>query len=144
EASNKIVCANNMKQLGIACHAYAEANGSLPAACLIPYFDAPLPGGLDATGIAGRHEQNAGHDAFPFGPNWAVLLLPYTERNDLYASLQQNPYPGPGDQTGPIDPNNPQHYYKYSLKWRDVRTTALPFFVCPTDTGHEVPFTPDA
>src|ERR1051325_156459 len=43
EAANKIRCANNLHELGIAAHTYASARNKLPPALYLPYADAPLP-----------------------------------------------------------------------------------------------------
>src|SRR3954454_18736566 len=76
EAAARMQCANNLKQLGIAAHAYHDANGRLPPAVMMPYAQAgndPLTGGA----------------ANPFGPNWAVLMLPFVEQQPLF--VQANP-----------------------------------------------------
>jgi prepilin-type N-terminal cleavage/methylation domain-containing protein len=55
ESANRVSCANNLKQLGLAMHAYHDANDRLP------------PSRLDV-GKA----------------TWAVLILPYIEQDNLY------------------------------------------------------------
>src|ERR1700690_3279316 len=62
EAAARASCQNNMKQIGIALHAYQSSMGQLPVAVMF------------TTGISDptKHTQN-------FGPNWAVLILPYVE-----------------------------------------------------------------
>jgi prepilin-type N-terminal cleavage/methylation domain-containing protein/prepilin-type processing-associated H-X9-DG protein len=56
EAAARLKCANNLKQLGIAVHAYADSNQE-------------------------RFPHNGENFA---GPSWAVLLLPYIEANNFY------------------------------------------------------------
>jgi len=61
EAANRISCANNLKQLGLALHNYAGTLGKLPPA----YMSAP----------------------FNVGWGWGALLLPYVEQKPLYDQL---------------------------------------------------------
>src|SRR5438128_9833188 len=70
EASNRLSCANNLKQMGLALQSYHDANGKFPPAVLMPYANSDT------------EFQNTASN--PFGPNWAVFLLPYLERQDLY------------------------------------------------------------
>src|SRR5215213_9679429 len=68
EAANRIKCNNNLKQLGLAAQAYHDANDRFPVGVQMPYAKAgndPLTGGMGS----------------PFGPSWAVLLLPYIEQD---------------------------------------------------------------
>lgn len=55
EAANRISCANNLKQIGLAMHHYHDTQGFLPPTRLA--------------------EQQA---------TWAVLILPYLEQDNLY------------------------------------------------------------
>src|SRR5947209_11141178 len=56
EAAARMKCGNNLKQIGIACHAYHDANGYMP------------PGGWN-----------------PWGPegSWPCRILPYVEQDNL-------------------------------------------------------------
>src|SRR5437764_682249 len=65
EAAARISCANNLRQLGLACHAYHDARGSFP------------PG---YTALA------AYPDTAP-GWGWGAFLLPYLEQGNLYQQL---------------------------------------------------------
>ncbi|WP_419192588.1 DUF1559 domain-containing protein [Kolteria novifilia] len=73
EAGRRMQCGNNLKQLGVALHTYAEAHGVLP------------PGGMCDNELS-----------------WLVMILPMTERQSLYDqfSLVAGPYEGSGG-TGP-------------------------------------------
>src|SRR3954451_22208045 len=59
EAANRLTCANNLKQLGLACHTFPDTYGWLP------------PNRLDDIVTDGY-------------ATWAVLLLPYLEQGNLY------------------------------------------------------------
>src|SRR5262249_25040536 len=68
EAAARIQCSNNHKQLGIACHAYHDTYNKLPPAVLV------------RSGIGWNDENN-------IGPNWAVLILPFIEQDNLYKGV---------------------------------------------------------
>jgi prepilin-type N-terminal cleavage/methylation domain-containing protein/prepilin-type processing-associated H-X9-DG protein len=119
EAANRMSCSNNLKQIGLALHSYHDANGRFPAAVLIPYAvedKDPLTNGA----------------ANPFGPNWAVFLLPYIEQQNLYN--QANPRSYPGTQ-------NLNDLTSYDLSWRQIRGAKVKTYLCPSDTGQDTPFT---
>src|SRR5262245_26432586 len=71
EAAARMSCSNNVKQLGLGLHNYESANGKFPPASQVPWG---RPGGDDC------HMDYTGQ----FGPNWAVLILPYIEQNALF------------------------------------------------------------
>jgi prepilin-type N-terminal cleavage/methylation domain-containing protein/prepilin-type processing-associated H-X9-DG protein len=68
-AAARIKCANNLKQLGLACHNYHDANQAFPPGYLatVPYV-------------------NGATDTSP-GWGWATFLLPYLEQDNLYRQL---------------------------------------------------------
>ncbi len=68
-AAARLQCQNNLKQLGLACHNYHDANQSLP------------PGYLALTSYA-----DGATDTTP-GWGWAAFLLPYLEQGPLYQQL---------------------------------------------------------
>jgi len=119
EASNRTRCQNNLKQIGLAALNYHEAKGQFPPAVKMPYAqpnDDPLTGG-------------AGN---PFGPNWAVLLLPYMEHSALYQLAPPDSYPGT---------TNLANMVSYNLAWRQVRGQTVLSYLCPSDKGPGEPFT---
>jgi prepilin-type N-terminal cleavage/methylation domain-containing protein/prepilin-type processing-associated H-X9-DG protein len=65
EAANRSRCQNNLKQMGLACHAYHDANQGLPP-------------GYKATGPSSSTSPGWG---------WATFLLPYIEQNNLYQQI---------------------------------------------------------
>ena len=69
EAANRIKCANNLKQIGLACHNYHDTNDSLP------------PGY-----VSGVTYSDGATDTAP-GWGWAAFLLPYLEQDNLYRQL---------------------------------------------------------
>src|SRR5262245_57654068 len=113
EAAARMSCQNNLKQLGLAGHAYHDANNRLPPAVMMPYAQAgndPLTGGA----------------ANPFGPNWAVFLLPFVEQQALFAQANVASYPGTA---------NLANLTSYNLSWRAVRGASIKTLLCPSDRG---------
>src|SRR4029077_11821053 len=72
EAAARMQCSNNCKQIGLALANYESTYNKRPPASTIPWW----PGGQDKDDFIMMTK--------PFGPNWAVLLLPYIEQNNLY------------------------------------------------------------
>jgi prepilin-type N-terminal cleavage/methylation domain-containing protein len=106
EAAARMSCSNNMRQLGIACHSWHDANGTLPPSVLV------------GPGIGWNDENN-------IGPNWVVMILPYFEQDNLqkqvigsitnyYAWVKGSG--GGNDQT-----------------WRNIRATSLKTMMCPSE-----------
>jgi len=107
EAANRISCANNLKQLGMACHTYHDANEHFP-----PGYLGPMPNerwyGADLNRI-----QHVG---------LLVYLLPYIEHENLYRQLQLNYDP---KQFGPA-------WFTNLTNWR-LAQTPIKAFECPSD-----------
>jgi prepilin-type N-terminal cleavage/methylation domain-containing protein/prepilin-type processing-associated H-X9-DG protein len=119
ESSLRARCQNNLKQIGTAAHNYHGVFGSLPVGVRMPYAQAnidPLTGGMGN----------------PFGPNWAVYLLPFLEQEGLYQRANVTSYPGT---------SNLANLASYDVSWRVVRGAVIPTFLCPSDSGANVPFT---
>ncbi len=118
EAASRVACQNNLKQIGLAAHGYHEVFKSLPPAVQIVN---PGPYGDVNTASAYR---NPG-----FGPNWAVLILPWIEQGDLFDSVAdhvQNFLPSNGTDQG----------------WLAVRDKTIPIYCCPSDAaGWATPLT---
>ena len=69
EAASRIKCVNNLKQIGLACHSYHDAQNGLPPGytAASAYFD--------------------GEDDVAPGWAWGAYLLPYLEQNNLYQQI---------------------------------------------------------
>jgi prepilin-type processing-associated H-X9-DG protein len=131
EAARRAQCVNNLKQLGLAAHNFIQTNNALPMGVRIPWAD-----GLD-NNTAGDY--TVSDLTKPFGPNWAVLLLPFLEQQTLYNSSNVVGYPGfPGPWTTP-DGNTVPKANLYNMDWANatVRSTRLNVFVCPSDSYND-------
>jgi prepilin-type N-terminal cleavage/methylation domain-containing protein/prepilin-type processing-associated H-X9-DG protein len=106
EAAARIKCANNFKQIGVAMHNFHHEQGQLP------------PSVLMHPNVASISDYNEN-----FGPNWAVLILPYVEQDNLFKQYFTSikAYPTNGDSG-----------------WRGMRSNVIKLYVCPSDSGHDV------
>jgi prepilin-type N-terminal cleavage/methylation domain-containing protein len=73
EAANRMSCQNNLKQIGLACHNYHDAQGALP-----PGYLGPRPPGKKYDFPTYTYFQSVGVLAF---------LLPYVEQDNIYKQL---------------------------------------------------------
>src|SRR5579871_3977327 len=117
EAAARAKCQNNMKQLGVAAHNYHDANGKFPPALQVALQPAN-----------GDQNMCSTYRPIPFGPNWAVFLLPFVEQDALYRSQDVSMYlKNSGNGLA-------------ANAWRAMRTSSVPVYLCPSDDGNTVPF----
>lgn len=105
-AAARTQCQNNMKQLALACHSYQDSERKLPVGVMMN----------NSVTAPGQVNQN-------FGPNWAVLVLPYIEQSALYYTVS--------DSIGRYMTTNTEN------GWRSVRGQKLSVMICPADLGGE-------
>jgi len=108
EAAARSSCSNNLHQIGVACHSYHDTYGQLPPAVYL------------GRGIGFTDENN-------FGPNWAVMILPYMENGPLYNQVSTNIqnyqlFSVPNGAAGSNDQN-----------WRNVRGNKIKNYNCPSE-----------
>lgn len=120
EAANRMSCSNNLKQIALAAHNYHDSFKRLPVGCYIPYA------------ADGYH--NTQDITFPFGPNWAVYLLPYIEQDNLYNSINISAYPGV------TLPANIYNWAAYDRTWRALRGQPIKTYLCPSDSYNQDPY----
>ncbi len=119
-AAARAQCQNNIKQIVLANHNYHDANHRFPVGCYMPFAKNGYSPTQDIT--------------FPFGPNWAVYILPYIEQNNLYTTVNVNAYPGTAL------PANLHNYATYDRSWRALRGTVIQTYICPSDPNSATPY----
>src|SRR5436190_18841663 len=82
EAARRSQCSNNLKQIGLAFANYESTFQRLPPASTIPWW----PGVINKDDFMDFTK--------PFGPNWAIFILPYVEQQALYDQAAPMTYPG--------------------------------------------------
>jgi prepilin-type N-terminal cleavage/methylation domain-containing protein/prepilin-type processing-associated H-X9-DG protein len=130
EAARRAQCVNNAKQLVLGVMNFESANGSLPKGINLPYANGLTYQQASDSLVADMTE--------PFGPNWAVMILPYLEQQALYNASNVVGYPGwNGPYNNPSSPpKNAPNASLYNMDWANqtLRTTKLNVFTCPTDS----------
>ena len=111
EAARRSQCVNNLKQIGLALHNYASANGVFPPG----YVSSILATVTDA---CNQDAENTPGQSVDRGSGWAwgSMILPQMEQNAVYNSINFN----------------------LSVAYHDNDTcslTALSVFLCPSDPG---------
>ena len=137
EAARRAQCVNNLKQLGLALHNFASANGD------------QFPKGVDLPFCTGLSYAQI-HDGLtsdptlnPFGPNWAVKILPYLEQQVLFNASNVLAYPtynGPWTYSpagGSYDTTGQSALVNMDWANSTLRGTRLNVFVCPSDSYND-------
>jgi prepilin-type N-terminal cleavage/methylation domain-containing protein/prepilin-type processing-associated H-X9-DG protein len=129
EAANRMVCSNNLKQIGLAAHNYDSTFGSLPPGFLGPKPTQPL----DTSGITDKF-QCVGVLAY---------LLPYLEASTISSRLKVDFDPNVYQlkvTAGTVNPpvGDSTAFYNFQgtlanpLDW-DLAQAQLKVFMCPSD-----------
>lgn len=110
EAANRMKCTNNLKQIGLACHNYNDTNGGFPPGVLMfNYQDYPYTDDI--------------------GPNWAVLILPFIEQDNLYNTVTSSVQLWMSAWAG-ANPNTVNA--ALAKQWTSARGTRINTYTCPS------------
>jgi len=123
EAANRTVCQNNLKQLGVAAHNYASANGYFPPGWIGPKGDT-WTWSADTNDMAGKS-----------GNNFGVItaLLPYIEQDALYQQITARFKPDANSPAFDGTANSPGRWWigvnpEFSLGYTRIKNLN-----CPSD-----------
>jgi prepilin-type N-terminal cleavage/methylation domain-containing protein/prepilin-type processing-associated H-X9-DG protein len=128
DAANRIKCANNLKQIGLALHSYHDSTGAFPA-----IDDNPCWGdsNLWNTGNAGGWQKY-------WELSWEAKIFPFVEQDNVWrqTDVAESGPAFPGDTNAWI----PYQYYPWDPGSAGVQPryvglgTAQPVFSCPADS----------
>jgi type II secretory pathway pseudopilin PulG len=110
EAANRMRCANNLKQLALACHNYHNDYGRLP------------PGGQ----LYNAQFNNPADCHYNKG-SWLLHILPYMEQDSIFSKIPDMNY---FNVSNPADPRNNSIQAAVTL---GVLPRNLPMYHCPSD-----------
>jgi prepilin-type N-terminal cleavage/methylation domain-containing protein/prepilin-type processing-associated H-X9-DG protein len=115
EAANRMTCANNLKQMGLAFHNYHGTFNLLPSAGCAdgkPFSGGPWP-------IGGE------------GTNWSIYILPFIEQGNVFDKLTFNGDSGwTNDQTQVVNGITSSALNNVTL----INSVGLKLYRCPSDT----------
>jgi len=130
EAARRAQCVNNLKQLGLGLHNFESANNTFPMGVNEPFVNGLTQYTASDTLVSDVQE--------PFGPNWAVMILPYLEQQTLYNASNVIGYPGWAGPYSVPNVDSAPNASAYNLDWANstLRSTSLKAFVCPSDPNN--------
>jgi type II secretory pathway pseudopilin PulG len=112
EAANRMKCANNLKQIGLAMHNYLDAQQTLASSCIVSggAYTHNGDGSITCTTPAVYYD------------TWAITILPYIEQQNLFALY----VPGTRNDAIPVE----------------LREASVAIYQCPSDLNPFVPSVP--
>jgi prepilin-type N-terminal cleavage/methylation domain-containing protein/prepilin-type processing-associated H-X9-DG protein len=141
EAAFRSQCQNNLKQIGLAMHNFHDVHNNLPIGVFDPYAQDGNHACQDITR--------------PFGPNWAIYILPFIEQDALYEAANVQAYTNianemlPGTDPGPLPgvsstgipavPTCNTDIINGSV-WRNIGGVVVKTYQCPADGNNQQPY----
>jgi prepilin-type N-terminal cleavage/methylation domain-containing protein/prepilin-type processing-associated H-X9-DG protein len=132
ESAGRAQCQNNLKQIGLAAHAYESANNRLPPGYNGPVTNYPYGSFLEP----GQPPQTPNDQQ---GPHVSVLayLLPYVEQENVYKLFFNGNDPVPPDYFALSTTDiYPWWFYSSALQ---AALSHVPTFLCPQDDPNVIP-----
>jgi type II secretory pathway pseudopilin PulG len=90
EAARRLQCQNNLRQIGLALHAYESAHKWLPPSMIWDGKGESQGGGILPIGTIDHVALGTDPSLDRLKVNWAIMLLPYLEQQSLYNSFRQD------------------------------------------------------
>ena len=115
EAARRTACANNLRQLGLACHNHESTFNRFPSGLSVPIVDG-------SNGTISPTEQLVQEGLIKVSPtpdifaSWLVLVMPYMELNNIYDQLDLS-----------------QREYANCNGPNSIGATVIENFICPSD-----------
>jgi len=120
EAAARMSCSNNLKQIGLGYQNFHDTYKFFPPALLKP-------------NVARGDWTNTSYlyyaGATDFGPNWAILILPYIEQGNLYNQMNITGWDFKGKTAGSAN------WKTGSLNGVPFRATVIPTYRCPSEAN---------
>jgi len=117
EAARRTQCANNIRQLALACHNYESANMVFPPGLNVPFGDGSA-GTVDFERFPLVEEPRK---ANKYG-SWMVWILPFIEQNNIFVQLNLD--------VRELDAN--------AIGTGGIGAEIVPAFLCPSDVPEQV------
>jgi prepilin-type N-terminal cleavage/methylation domain-containing protein len=126
EAANRSTCANNLKQLGLACQTAHDTNGCLPPSRDLYSYPGELPELLGPSAV----EPDGDED---LGASWVVYLFPFIEQQNVFNQWNLTYFPNGNSGSG----------FGYGIIYNNQPLGAIqvqiPILFCPSRRTSQTP-----